>query len=1113
MKLEFKLKSTICFVAKMVCLFLLVTNEVQADPDFSAGPYLSFAHLPQSSIVISWIEDSEDSRDVTLVLNGNPAGFTGSQALYLRDGFYAHHAEFVGLSPNTEYEYEVSGLGYSQSFLTGKEELETGDCFIIYGDTRSSKEQEPPPRYDHETFHPEVANAIITHASGEPLFLLHVGDLSVNPTLWDLNFDFFDPLITMDSTYDQPRVVPNSFNNHVIDTRPVLSCLGNHDVWGSSTMNTNIYEKTFEFPKNNSDSAELFYSFDYGNIHFTILNTEVWKYCYTDITPEQRYEQTKWLEKDLANSEEQNYRLIAYHYPHELEGYNYSGVSTSSMFYADSVENIWCPIFESYKVQAVFNGHHHHYYYPSENPINGVHYVVTGGGGAPLNTMTGAVADYHYVRVEYLANGNLNVESLDTDNSSLHDFDIEPVSQPNYLSGNITENIPKGAYYVTGNITIPEETEVTIEAGARLIFKGYYSINVYGTLIVEGNSRDLVKFLGKPGDTWQTIRFYSTSSDNSFDWCYISDCDFGIYAVSTDITLSNCYLSDVEYGILVNQADISITDSKIDCELYGLKETGYSPNNSITITRCSIKGNESDDIGVEVNGGSLTVSGHHPDCDYTIKDFAVGLYCDNLSELTVEEYDDQQQDPLRCVITENDAFGVKFFNCDNAQICESDITGNGYEESSSLCGGLYLYNSSTTFTENYITQNYGCPLYAECTSDPIFGAYGVETAGNEFDDNSPSSGYTAATILECGDSYPVFNDRYNNIYINDYGYYICNFDMDDDIPRDIEYNYWGSEQGPSINQFYPSDEGLWDWNPWCIAPNEIGGDPDFIEDEGDGLEQGLRLEADNRYEEAVETYRSFIVETENMIRKKVAMRRILSVSVVGGLELPPLIDYYQSIVATSRSTNIIEDAERLMIKVREAMGDYEDAIRDYERILTSAPSFEDSIYTVIDAGRAYLLMQARGGARRGFNPQIPQLEPTNWDEFKAHRSELLAELQLRISRHLQSGKGAGGSALLSLPNRFFLHQNQPNPFNPLTQIRYDLPELSDVRLDIFNIAGRKVITLVNGWEQAGCKSVVWNGLDDEGKAVSSGVYLYKITITGQNSGTKFSQSAKMILLK
>jgi len=95
----------------------------------------------------------------------------------------------------------------------------------------------------------------------------------------------------------------------------------------------------------------------------------------------------------------------------------------------------------------------------------------------------------------------------------------------------------------------------------------------------------------------------------------------------------------------------------------------------------------------------------------------------------------------------------------------------------------------------------------------------------------------------------------------------------------------------------------------------------------------------------------------------------------------------------------------------------------------------------------------------------------------------------------------------TLPGKFALHPNFPNPFNPITHINYDLPEHSDVNLKIYNMIGQEVKTLVNQNQLPGFKSVVWNGTNNLGRPVSAGVYLYQIRAKG------FSKTRKMILLK
>jgi hypothetical protein len=93
------------------------------------------------------------------------------------------------------------------------------------------------------------------------------------------------------------------------------------------------------------------------------------------------------------------------------------------------------------------------------------------------------------------------------------------------------------------------------------------------------------------------------------------------------------------------------------------------------------------------------------------------------------------------------------------------------------------------------------------------------------------------------------------------------------------------------------------------------------------------------------------------------------------------------------------------------------------------------------------------------------------------------------------------------PDKFALFQNQPNPFNPETKISYYLSEGCEVKLTIYNILGRRVKTLFEGHQNAGVKTLVWDGKNDQGEQLSSGIYFYRL------QAGEFIQTKKMNLLK
>ena len=97
---------------------------------------------------------------------------------------------------------------------------------------------------------------------------------------------------------------------------------------------------------------------------------------------------------------------------------------------------------------------------------------------------------------------------------------------------------------------------------------------------------------------------------------------------------------------------------------------------------------------------------------------------------------------------------------------------------------------------------------------------------------------------------------------------------------------------------------------------------------------------------------------------------------------------------------------------------------------------------------------------------------------------------------------------LAIPTQFALHQNYPNPFNPSTQISFDVPEGSElVRLNIYNILGKNVSTLLNSVVNPGKHKVEWNAKDNEGNPVASGIYFYEL------SSSSFTARKKMLLIR
>ena len=100
-----------------------------------------------------------------------------------------------------------------------------------------------------------------------------------------------------------------------------------------------------------------------------------------------------------------------------------------------------------------------------------------------------------------------------------------------------------------------------------------------------------------------------------------------------------------------------------------------------------------------------------------------------------------------------------------------------------------------------------------------------------------------------------------------------------------------------------------------------------------------------------------------------------------------------------------------------------------------------------------------------------------------------------------------------IPKTFELAQNYPNPFNPTTIIRFGVPVQSSVSIKVINILGQEVVTLVNDVKSPGFYNVQWEGNNQLGLKVASGVYFYRIEATASDKSNSFVSLKKMLLLK
>jgi len=241
----------------------------------------------------------------------------------------AQKRTFTGLKPGTKYDYQAfdgdAGKGSYKTAPSGPARFQ----FVAFGDTRT--------RHD---VHRSVVNAILKYA--DPDFVVNTGDLVAdgqNTSQWPIFFDIERELLRKTAYFPIP---------------------GNHEV------NSKNY---FDFM-----DAKPYYSFDWGSAHFTLIDSDI---ANTGATQAERdafwQRETRWLEEDLRSAQRADFRFLVAHHPPISAVTRRQGESR----HMAALE----PMFEKYRLSAGFFGHDHNYQHYLNN---GVHYITTGGGGAPL---------------------------------------------------------------------------------------------------------------------------------------------------------------------------------------------------------------------------------------------------------------------------------------------------------------------------------------------------------------------------------------------------------------------------------------------------------------------------------------------------------------------------------------------------------------------------------------------------------------------------------------------------------------------------------------------------------------------------------------------------------
>lgn len=293
-------------------------------------PYLQ-AVTEHSIIIMSETDTEEPPFAIIYDNNGKELIFKANffkVAEIPRIQTYIHRISVENLSSNSKYNYRVVHKSDTSDLFYFFTAAPSGEAFrfAVTGDGRSNPE-----------IHSRITKMI---SQFNPRFILYTGDLCYSGKYSEWKSEFFTP--------DAQKVFAYI---------PFFNSLGNHEA------QTRLTEVFLQAPKSESND-EFYYSFDYGDVHFLILNTE------SSISENSK--QFNFAQSDLSNSKSK-WKISVFHIP----AYSSGGHNSNA-----TMQKLTKKILEPKGVSLVFNGHNHFY---QRNFINGIYHFTFGGGGAPLD--------------------------------------------------------------------------------------------------------------------------------------------------------------------------------------------------------------------------------------------------------------------------------------------------------------------------------------------------------------------------------------------------------------------------------------------------------------------------------------------------------------------------------------------------------------------------------------------------------------------------------------------------------------------------------------------------------------------------------------------------------
>jgi hypothetical protein len=409
-----------------------------------------------------------------------------------------------------------------------------------------------------------------------------------------------------------------------------------------------------------------------------------------------------------------------------------------------------------------------------------------------------------------------------------------------------------------------------------------------------------------------------------------------------------------------------------------------------------------------------------------------------------------------------------------------------------------LYQSAPRFKSNVFYNNrYNIIAFDNSHIDTGF------KAGNIYE--ASRTNFVSSAQSQIGLEYGN-NDFYNKAIA--FNLFLKN---DDPEPIFVEAcnNFWTiSAYGEPYEAINPTTYTLnidGNYEPISLNPNII-----FLHIGENRYEQASYLENEGQFEASLELYKSITEEQLSEEDKyfERSVDRVFHLSLFLDDDTEPILTFLSDIKNSipADNTNRIDFVNNYMKRCLIKNCNYQDATDIICNIIENASVEIDSMLAIMDLENTYELASMGEDRYCNLTTKFPDCKKASINSYNNSRKNIQSNIYDLLGfdiEYLQNNLSAP-----PISDVAELFNNYPNPFNPTTTISFSIPKESKIELSVFNIKGQKVKTLANTEFDRGNHSVVWNGKDKLNKAVSSGVYFYKLDVNGKTEAVK-----KCLLLK